>query len=102
MSPTTSRSAPSVAASTTKLVITAGGGDVTLGAATGLASVTITSNTADLQAVTTTGAQNYAGVATTTLNGTLTVSTAGAGVTAGATYVLARWRWNDRPGLETT
>ncbi|MGZ5266029.1 MAG: beta strand repeat-containing protein, partial [Caldimonas sp.] len=71
------------------LVITAGGGDVILGAATGLTSTTITANTADLQAVTTSGAQNYSAVTTTTLHDTLTVSVAGAGVSAGATTLAA-------------
>jgi hypothetical protein len=39
--------------------------------------VTLAGNTASLQAVSTTGAQNYSAVNATTLHGTLTVSAAG-------------------------
>ena len=73
------------------LDITAGGGDVVLGAVgsgTDVTSTTISANTIALQAVTSTGAQDYTG--STTLNGTLTVSAAGAGVTVtGATTLAA-------------
>src|ERR1019366_2082822 len=74
------------------LNITAAGGDIVLGAVGGttpLTGVTIAANTASLQAVTTNGAQNYSGVGTTTLNGTLAVNTAGAGVSAGTTLLAA-------------
>jgi hypothetical protein len=61
-------------------------GDISLGTAVGastaLTGVTLTANTANLPAVTTSGAQNYSAVTTTTLNDTLTVNTAGAGVSA--------------------
>ena len=46
--------------------------------------VTLTGNTASLAAVTTSGAQDYSGVTTTTLNGTLAVGSAGFGISAGA------------------
>ena len=74
------------------LVIIAGGGHIVMGAAgtgTPLASIALTSSTANLSAVTTVGAQNYGGVATTTLGGPLIVTTAGVGVTAGATQLAA-------------
>jgi outer membrane translocation and assembly module TamA len=51
--------------------------------------LTLIGTTASLAAVTTTGAQNYTGVTTTTLNGTLTVNTAGAGVSAGNVTIAA-------------
>jgi hypothetical protein len=72
------------------LDITAGGGDVVLGAVgsgTEVISTTISANTIDLQAITSTGAQDYTG--STTLNGTLTVSAAGSGVTVTGTTALA-------------
>ncbi|HET7922521.1 MAG TPA: filamentous hemagglutinin N-terminal domain-containing protein, partial [Gammaproteobacteria bacterium] len=76
------------------LTLTAGsGGAIVLqgavGGTTPLTSVTLSGNTANLQAVTTTGAQTYTGVTTTTLNGTLTVNAAGAGVSAGAVSLAA-------------
>ena len=74
------------------LGITAGGGDISIGTIGGVApllGVTLSGSSASLGAVTTTGAQNYSGVAGTTLGGTLTVNTAGAGVTAGATTLAA-------------
>jgi trimeric autotransporter adhesin len=72
------------------LVITAAGGDIVLGTVgPTVTGVTLTANTASLQGVTTTGAQNYSAVTTTTLNGALNVSTAGAGVSAGAVTLAA-------------
>src|SRR5207244_7389284 len=69
------------------LSITAGGGDIVLGNVGGtsaVTTVTLSGNTAGLANVTSSGAQDYTGVSTTTLNGTLLVNTAGSGVSAGA------------------
>src|SRR5207302_758526 len=62
------------------LSITAGGGDIVLGNEGGtsaVTTVTLSGNTAGLANVSSSGAQDYTGVTTTTLNGTLLVNTAG-------------------------
>jgi hypothetical protein len=70
--------------------ITATGGDIVLGAVgPTVTGVTLTGNTASLAAVATSGAQDYSGVTTTTLNGTLAISTAGFGISAGAVNLAA-------------
>ncbi|MFH1980223.1 MAG: autotransporter-associated beta strand repeat-containing protein, partial [Pseudomonadota bacterium] len=73
------------------LNIATNAGGIVLGAVGGtpLTDLTITGATAALSSVTTSGAQDYTGVTTTTLTGTLTVNTAGAGVSAGATELAA-------------
>ena len=78
------------------LAITAGGGAVSfaagavVGGTTPLTTATIvTSATTSLQAVTTSGAQSYTATTGTTLAGTLTVNTAGAGVAVSGPVVLA-------------
>ncbi|MCW8129250.1 MAG: filamentous hemagglutinin N-terminal domain-containing protein [Planctomycetota bacterium] len=74
------------------LGITAGGGDVSISGTVGASALTTltiaaSGGTIDVQAVTTSGAQSYTGA--TTLNGTLTVNTAGAGVTVTGATTLA-------------
>src|SRR5207237_8175980 len=74
------------------LNVTAAGSDIVVGAPARSSpelTVTLSGNTAALQAVTTTGAQSYSGVTTTTLNGTLLVNTQGAGVSAGNVSLAA-------------
>src|SRR5205085_1717975 len=74
------------------LAITAGGGDIALGVVGGVTpvtSVTLSGNTASLVNTTSVQGQHYCGVATTTLNGTLTVNTAGTGASAGAVTLAA-------------
>jgi filamentous hemagglutinin family protein len=66
------------------LVLNAAGSSIDInGAISGVDTVTMTANTADLQAVATSGAQDYTNVTTTTLNSTLMVDTAGSGIAAG-------------------
>ena len=87
---TSAGNAVSFAASSTvngaqALAIAAGGGAVSFGATVGgttpLSSVTVNaSGTTNMSAVTTSGAQSYTATTGTTLGGTLTVNTAGAGV----------------------
>ena len=60
-----------------------------MGGTTALSSVTLSGNTASLAAVSSSGAQDYSAVNTTTLSGTLSVNTLGAGVSAGATVLAA-------------
>lgn len=72
------------------LGITAGGGDVTVSGTVGaaaLTTLTVSAGTISLQAVTTSAAQSYTGA--TTLNGTLTVNAAGAGVSISGATTLA-------------
>ena len=73
-------------------LLSAGGSIVITGAIGGttpLSSLTVSADVAGLQAVTTSGAQSYSGVTTTTLNGTLLVNTGGAGVSAGNVSLAA-------------
>ena len=75
------------------LTLSAGLGDLLISGAVGgttpVSSVTLSGNTASLAAVTSVGAQNYTGVTTTTMAGTLSVNTAGSGVSAGTTVLAA-------------